>query len=163
MKYQGASWSAPLLIELIRPHLADWLRDATDGAHIVPVPMSPWRQLRRGFNQAEAIATALAREWSRPLLQEGVLIRSQWRSPQARLKSREARMENLAGCFRITEPRAVAGRAFLLVDDVMTTGATAATAAASLQEAGASRIHILSIARASLRHPDADFVEAPDS
>jgi adenine/guanine phosphoribosyltransferase-like PRPP-binding protein len=60
----------------------------------------------------------------------------------------EKRLKNVQGCFDVPEPARVMGKRVLLVDDVMTTGATAATCAKALKEAGAREVHVLTVARA---------------
>ncbi|MDX2177926.1 MAG: ComF family protein [Candidatus Sumerlaeia bacterium] len=118
----------------------------------VPVPLHPWREFRRGYNQAAELSTRLA---------EGLALEHEpyalnraftWR-PQVRRRTPEERLQRIRGAFRPHLPGRVAGRAVLLVDDVMTTGATVAWAASALRGAGASAVWIFTIARAGAAAP----------
>jgi ComF family protein len=102
---------------------------------VVPVPLHPKTEGVRGYNQAALLAEALARRPVRPVL-EGALVKVRETVPQATLDA-PRRAGNLAGAFAVRRPTRVAGRRIALVDDVMTTGATASEAAAALKAAGA--------------------------
>lgn len=113
---------------------------------IVPIPLHPIRQRERGYNQAECIARGLAAELGVPLV-AGDLVRVRATGQQAR-RDREARLRNLDGAFGVrrgAEP-AWAGRHALLVDDVLTTGATAAAAARVLRATGARAVNLAVLA-----------------
>jgi ComF family protein len=120
---------------------------------LVPVPLSPARLRERGFNQAELLALAVERGRGWPLL-AGVLVRERHTRRQARLAPRE-RVANVAGAFRV----AAAGRALLedthlvLVDDVLTTAATAQDCVRALCRAGARAVSVLTFARARRELP----------
>jgi ComF family protein len=86
---------------------------------IIPVPLHASRQRERGYNQAEAIGRRLNRR-----LVRHVAIRHRNTETQTHLHSRAQRTENLRGAFGLIDPTAIAGKNVLLVDDVMTTGAT---------------------------------------
>lgn len=116
---------------------------------IVPVPLGPGRRRRRGFNQSEAIARALARRRRLRLAPAAALARRRETAPQSGLDA-EARRRNVEGAFR-ARGKEVAGRRILLVDDVLTTGATAGACATALKRAGAAAVHVLTYARADLR------------
>ncbi len=109
---------------------------------LLPVPMDPWRRLRRGYNPPELLARALAQQLGVPLLSG--LLRGKRGPRQARL-SRAARQENARRRF-------VAGRAtpppeVILIDDVWTTGATSAACARLLRSRGAKVVYLLTAAR----------------
>jgi ComF family protein len=112
---------------------------------VVPVPLHPARLAERGFNQAELLAAPCARAWGRPLV-TGALVRTRPTRPQTELDAAE-RGANVAGAFAVRRPAALAGRRVLLVDDVLTTGATARAAARALREGGAAAVGVLVLAR----------------
>ena len=116
----------------------------------VPVPLYPWRRLRRGFNQA----ADLARELDLPVVH--ALWRTRATAPQTGLTA-VARRRNVAGAFRpspLLSQRAraalITNRVVVLVDDVMTTGATLSACAEVLQDAGAREVRTVTLARAHL-------------
>ncbi len=112
---------------------------------IVPVPSHWRRRLWRGFDQAAVLARELSRHLGVPVAE--ALRRTRHTDPQAGLARRQRRL-NVRGCFRAAAPETVRGRRVLLIDDVLTTGATANAAAAALKEAGAARIGVFTLARA---------------
>ena len=109
---------------------------------IVPMPLDAARQRERGYNQARELARAVRRATGLPL-RDG-LVRSRATAPQASLAWRE-RARNVRGAFAATRP--FAGARVALVDDVMTSGATAAAASAALRRGGAARIEVWVVAR----------------
>jgi ComF family protein len=116
------------------------------GSHVlVPVPLHPRRLRERGFNQASLIARQLGRRVGRPC-HDRVLVRRRDTLPQAGL-SAAARRRNVAGAFVVRRRGLVAGRVVTLVDDVLTTGATAHACARTLRKAGAREVRLLSVAR----------------
>jgi ComF family protein len=119
--------------------------DGTDG--VVPVPLHRWRLLRRRYNQAAEIARPLAR-LARLDYWPDALIRSRATGSQGG-RSGDARRTNVAGAFAVPLGwrRRLKGRRVLLVDDVLTTGATADACALALKAAGAVRVDVAVIAR----------------
>lgn len=134
------------------------LREAEKPA-LIPVPLHASRQRDRGFNQAEALAHGLVRKLkhqrkgSVPSIETRWLVRTRSTVPQTGL-SLAARRENVRGVFRAAAPDRIRGRVVVLVDDVMTTGATLSACAAALRRAGASRVLALTVARATPQFPD---------
>ena len=111
---------------------------------IVPVPLHPERLRSRGYNQSALLAARLARRLGLPLLPEAV-VRARHTGQQADL-SRAERRANVAGAFRWQSPTPPPRR-LLIVDDVLTTGATVEAVAAALHLAGAAVCHGLALAR----------------
>ncbi len=144
LKYGGKTHLAPALASLLVPALRE--DPMTAAAEVVlPVPLHPRRLRRRGFNQAALLLAPLRRHLGGRCCW-GALHRIRPGPPQAALGRRQ-RLENLRGAFRAS-PAAVAGRTVLLVDDVMTTGATARACADALCGAGAAEVRVLTLARA---------------
>lgn len=126
---------------------------------VVPVPLHRRRLRSRGFNHAELLAGELSRI-AGLRLDRRVLRRVRHTETQTGLTIGERRL-NVEGAFQVRRPEAVAGKAIALVDDVITTGATAAACAAVLKQAGASRVVVLALARARRRSPDLGSSPAP--
>lgn len=112
-------------------------------ALLAPVPLDAARRRARGYNQAEELARALAAVWALPLTTD--LARTRPTRPQVGL-DRAARRENVRGAFA-WRGGPLAARRVLLIDDVMTTGATAEECAVALKAAGATWVGLLALAR----------------
>ena len=149
MKYSGVRPAArPLghhLAEALRSTLSefpgDWL--------VVPVPLHPARRRSRGYNQAELIARVALRHLrdSRLQLAPKVLVRTRFTESQTGF-TREQRRQNLRGAFAVPRRVHLRGRRVLLVDDVLTTGATADECSRILLGAGAEQVLVATVARA---------------
>jgi ComF family protein len=116
------------------------------GALLVPVPLHVNRLRTRGFNQAVLLARALAGR-RRLEVAARALVRLRDTHMQPGLSAAERR-RNLRGAFIVREPATMAGRHVVLVDDVLTTGATADACAAVLRTAGAARVDVFTVGRA---------------
>jgi len=114
-------------------------------AMIAPVPLHRSRLRQRGYNQAALVAEPLAAALGLPL-EEDVLVRERPTPPQVGLDRRE-RVLNLAGAFAVTAPGRVGGKRVLVVDDVLTTGATVSACAGALVKAGAQEVRVAAVAR----------------
>lgn len=132
--------ATPWLLSAARPLLAD-------DTVIVPVPLHWWRLLRRSYNQSALLSAALARASGRPHCPDALLRRRNTGSQEG--KSREDRFANLVGAFTVPSSRRshILGRSVLLVDDVMTSGATFAAATDACLAAGAKEVAVLALAR----------------
>jgi ComF family protein len=110
---------------------------------IVPVPLHRSRLYERGYNQSELLAIGFGQECVIPVAPH-VLLRTRSTATQVDL-SREERRKNVLDAFSVTGDR-VSGKRVILVDDVLTTGATTISAARSLKAAAAVEVHILALA-----------------
>jgi ComF family protein len=114
---------------------------------LVPVPLHRRRLFQRKYNQAAVLAFAVGRLAGRPVIADAI-VRTR-RTAQLDEKSPEERAREVAGSFAVRPSRSalIAGRKVLLVDDVMTSGATAGACAAAMLEAGAAAVDVLVVAR----------------
>lgn len=115
-----------------------------DGAIVVPVPGHRQRLRQRGFSPAGILARAVSDELRLPLVGTALTVA---RPISSKGLGRKARRRRVRGAFRVSRPRRIAGRPVLLVDDVMTTGATAEAITRALLRAGATRVDVLVLAR----------------
>jgi len=141
LKFRSGRYLAPLMGELMRETLE---RRPVRAEVVVPVPLADGRQRQRGFNQATLLAEGVC-EAVRGTLVADLLTRDD-RPPQSTL-SAARRLRNLEGAFRCARPSEVRGRRVVLVDDVVTTGATVSACADTLAAAGARRIWVVTFAR----------------
>lgn len=144
MKYSAgihvAGALVPWLTACVRTHYGACRFDA-----VTFVPMSPRRERERSYNQSHLLAAGLARAVDLPL-EPDVLVKQRDTGTQTRLTMKERR-ENVRGAFSVPRPERVRHRRFLLVDDVITTGATVNACAAALKSGGAASVHAVSVAR----------------
>jgi ComF family protein len=116
---------------------------------VTPVPLHWRKQWQRGFNQSDLLARAVARRRGIPVVR--ALRRTRSTQTQAGLSNTERR-KNVAAAFQCRRSgETLAGRRVLLIDDVMTTGSTAAACARVLKQAGAARVVLLTVARVDRR------------
>ncbi len=115
---------------------------------IVPMPLHWRRRWERGFNQSELLAQEIAKKWNVPLRQ--AVRRVKATAPQAGLTNAKRRV-NVGGAFAVKGNARLDGARVLLVDDVLTTGATAAACARVLKRAGAAHVALLALARTDRR------------
>jgi len=144
LKYKGERRLAePIGAALARR----WMRVGTGTEVVVPVPVHAERERRRGYDQAALIAAVTARELGLPV----ALALERGRATVAQFElGRDERAANVAGAFRLRNDvasRAVIGRWVLLVDDVVTTGATLAACATALRRSGAVAVSAIAVAR----------------
>ena len=116
---------------------------------IVPMPLHWRKRWQRGFNQAALLAREVSRRTHVPVMH--AIRRVKFTSAQAGLTNAKRRL-NVSGAFEARGKRRVDGKRVLLVDDVMTTGATAASCARALKMAGARQVVLLTLARADRRN-----------
>jgi len=108
------------------------------------VPVSALRKFRRGYDQSQLLAKALGRELSLPVYRTLKKVRNA--PPQSTLGHAAQRRANVLGAYDVTAPNRVAGKRILLLDDVVTTGATASECAKVLITAGAKEVLLATIA-----------------
>ena len=161
-KYQGAPWAAVELgVEMarllfgseIRMRGSEPLPEPVPGLDrgydcILPVPAS---SKKRGYNVPERMAQPLARAVGVPVVTDA-LTRARSTRRQEGL-SLDERLANVAGAFRVARPEAVEGKRILLVDDVLTTGATASACAQALLDAGAQSVFAVALATVEFPQP----------
>lgn len=133
------------------PGFARWLARAgrgllEDSDLLVPVPLHPWRLWQRRYNQAAELGRVLSRLSGKPC-DTAALVRTRSTASQGAMASAKARARNVQRAFRVRVPAHVAGRRVLLLDDVLTTGATVQACARALKRAGASHVGVLALAR----------------
>ena len=144
LKHERNAWLASWLSELLVEARRDAFKDIPSDALIVPVPLHWWRYWRRGYNQAEALAEGMAKQLKLPIRR---LLKRVVRTRRLAHLSRTARCEAVRDAFRARASPKITGRTILLVDDVLTTGATCGAAARALKRAGAARIVVAVVAR----------------
>lgn len=142
LKYRGWRELAGLMAGRMAPFIPQGLMDPL----LVPIPTTPWRQRMRGYNQAFLLAEALAREVGLPL---ECAIHREAGGTQVRLGPRQ-RQANVRNAFSLTRPSGsrIRGRDVILIDDVLTTGATGVSAARTLERGFVSSVSLLTFARA---------------
>lgn len=152
-KYHRHTHAAQLLGYVLAPFVAEELADRRmlgtfTRPLVVPVPLHRARMRERGFNQAERIAEALIQELGKDslVLSPSVLERTKNTEHQTRLSARKMRLENMRNVFFVRDVGAVRNQDILLVDDVITTGATLRAGRDALLEAGAREVLCVAVA-----------------
>ena len=142
-KYEQALWLVPLFERMLSDSVLEQIRD-WGGDCLVPVPLHPVSFRQRGFNQAEQLCRSIC-EKSGLIVEVRAIIRNRVTQSQT-LLSRSARAANVRGAF---EPYKVKldGRRVVLVDDVLTTGATTSDCARACKRAGAAEVGVWTLAR----------------
>jgi ComF family protein len=145
LKAERNAWLAPWLSELLADAYRHQLTKLPGETWIVPIPLHWMRWLERGYNQAEALARGLSKLLALPLHQPLWRIKA---GDHLAHYSASSRFEAMQQAFRARADPDLKGRTILLVDDVLTTGATCGAAARALKKAGARRVVVATIARA---------------
>ncbi|HEY9584400.1 MAG TPA: phosphoribosyltransferase family protein [Candidatus Paceibacterota bacterium] len=152
LKYRQNRKAAEILGTLLGNVAAEWLEDLAtfenfNNPLLVPIPMGKIRRAERGSNHCEALCEEMLKAMPLETVTYAPLALSKIRetASQARTKNRAERLKNLSGSFN-ANPKIVRGRNILLIDDVITTGATIDEARRTLQASGASKIYCLTIA-----------------
>lgn len=144
LKYEQALWLAADLADLLKICLeAEYPQRAFD--LIVPVPLFLTRRRDRGYNQSKLLARALARRLG-VRMDARALRRIRPTATQTHLTAKQ-RLSNVNNAFQLGRGKRLAGRSVLLVDDVMTTGATVNACAKALKKGGCASVHVVTVAR----------------
>jgi ComF family protein len=144
-KHSDRIGAAPQFARWMARAGADLLRDAD---LIVPVPLNRWRLLARRYNQAALLGNAISNLSGVPTCPDA-LVRHR-RTPSQGTMGRLYRYRNVRGAFRVARPERIAGKRVLLIDDVLTSGATTGECAKTLMRAGAIAVDVLTLARVVL-------------
>ena len=140
---------ADMLSEYLREELSSVRMFSSKPVLLIPVPLHPLRHRERGFNQIESVLNHLPQEFHDGRLsriESGALVRVRETKPQTHL-GRMERMSNVKGAFAVSDHTTVLSAHVILIDDVMTTGATLAEAGRPLANLGVS-VSLLALARA---------------
>jgi ComF family protein len=143
LKYNYLSALAQPMAQLMARYLEE--EEGIEADLVVAVPLYGRRRRLRGYNQSALLARGLSRLCGLSLAERG-LVRRRNTPPQARSVDAEARRRNVADAF-VADRRRVEGKRVLLIDDVMTTGATLDACARALRQAGAASVWGLTFAR----------------
>lgn len=127
---------------------------------VVAVPLSAKRKRKRGYNQTELIAEELSSRLKLPLI-DGALVKTKENKPQTKLTRRE-REENVRGVYEVTSPETFKGRRVLVVDDVMTTGATLGEVSRVLYKAKARSVEALTYCSTRFVSPSENILNEED-
>lgn len=148
-KYQGSHAATSFFAQLLADHIRA-LQPAPSilsmSPTVIPIPLHPSKERKRGFNQSALIAKAFARTMELPY--DEPLIKTVNSMPQAQTKTHTERFEHMIGAFSVPHPHTVQNKNIILIDDVSTSGATLSEATRSLKAAGAKQILALVVARA---------------
>lgn len=117
-----------------------------DNPILVPIPISRKKFRRRGYNQAKIIATKLAEKSTGLMVASEILKKVKDGPDQNSIKNKRERFENIRGAFKIRDGELVRGRNVILIDDILTTGATLSEARRTLKSAGAKNIFAFTVA-----------------
>lgn len=145
IKYKGRTQLAHDLGAWLARHPE--LENLPPEAHILGVPIHSGRRRERGYNQAELIARGWSAASTRPILPPDTVIRQRYTPTQTSQNERQ-RLRNVEGAFIVPNPALVRARHIILVDDVLTTGATLNACAMALLEAGAVRVEAATLCAA---------------
>ena len=169
LKFNGIRPAGRRLGGMLAQAIASLAGEAPAEMLVIPIPLHRSRHARRGFNQARLLASLSLRQLARThpdwrlTLASRALLRVRATESQAELTPRQRRL-NLRGAFAVSNPAAVAGKNILLIDDIMTTGATVRAASRVLVDAGATSIWVATLSRARRLNPlrRAALEDAPD-
>ena len=145
---RGKRYLARTIAELMLPLLEEFPNTEL----LVPVPMTEKSEKKRGYNQSRLLGQALSELSGIPYVEP---VQKTRETSSQKLLTRQEREENLTGCFRVKERKAVRDKNVLIVDDTMTTGTTASEIARVLKNAGADEVNLLTFTSVQYKTPTA--------
>ena len=145
LKAERNAWLAPWLAGVLAEARAEALARVPGDAWVVPIPLHWRRRWWRGYNQSEALALGLSRRLALPMAHPLRRVRA---TPPLARSGRSERARAMRDAFRAKDSPSLQGRVVLLVDDILTTGATCGAAARALKRAGAARVIAVVVGRA---------------
>jgi len=158
LKYGRLHPAAQRLGQMLANAIAQLVTEAPADLLVIPVPLHCSKYAQRGFNQSRSLAAQALQflrrthpQW-RLTLAPSALMRLRATGSQAGLTPRQRRL-NVRGAFSVSDPSQVAAKHILVVDDILTTGATARAAAQTLLKAGAASVWVATLARAQRSVP----------
>ena len=143
-KYSGKDYLGKPLGKLMHTFIRDYQLPIEYLDFLVPIPLHKSRQRQREFNQAEILSQEIAQEFNKKVLTD-TLIRIKPTKTQTELTFQE-RCQNVENSFTVIKPELIRATNLLLIDDVLTTGATSSEAAKCLKAAGAKKVLLLTLA-----------------
>jgi len=154
LKYKGKKRLASVFAEIIYGKIIEELSELSvlqnfSDPILIPIPLSRKRYRERGYNQAELICQELIKldgENKNFSLEKNILIKIKETEHQANIKERRDRLKNLTNSFSIKNPEIIAGKNIILIDDVLTTGATLTEARKTLKNFGAKKVIAFTVA-----------------
>ena len=156
LKYKGKKRLAVVFAEIIYEKILEELSELSVLQNftepiLIPIPLSPKRYRERGFNQAELICQELIkindlRHGVNIKLEKDVLIKPKDTEHQARIRDKRERLKNVTGSFAIKNNEKIKDRNIILIDDILTTGATLSEAKKTLKQAGARKVIAFTVA-----------------
>jgi ComF family protein len=140
-------------LDVLAPHIQSAFRKSLKRCNIphtatialIPIPLWHARQRERGFNQSEVIASLIAEGHAQARLFPEILVRTRATDPQSKTLSKQERKSNIKNCFRVVSPLPP-NHAIILIDDIVTTGATMREAMRMLKKAGAKHVYGFALA-----------------
>ena len=143
-KYNGKVYLGKTLSRLLIDFIVEFDLPVTYLDCVIPMPLHKTRLREREFNQAQVLSQYIADEFNLAILND-TLLRYRYTKTQTELVLSK-RIINVADSFSVEKPEKISGKNILLIDDVMTTGATSSEAARSLKESGANIVFVLTLA-----------------